>query len=133
MHEYSRLAAANLETVIRVVLHDKMKKVITIAVAVVALLIVALAAVEYRTGTFPGEIDRLQSRGKAMVLQVEAFRARRGMYPASLAEAGVVKTSTRFGEWEYQSSSNGFALSVGDYSHAFILGYNSTTGWWRDT
>jgi hypothetical protein len=110
-----------------------MKKVFTIVLVVVALLVIALAAVEYHAGSFPGEIDRLQSRGKTMVQQLESFRAERGVYPSSLDEAGVVKTSTRFGNWEYQSFTNGFRLTLGDYSHAFILGYDSSNGWWRDT
>ena len=109
-----------------------MKKWILITLLVLGAIIFGLVALEYRTGTLPGELSRLETKGKSMVAQIEKFKRSDGRYPTSLAQAGILDTKTRFGQWKYDASTNGFFLSIGDYSHCFVLGYSDKEGWWRD-
>lgn len=109
-----------------------MKKWILISLLVVGAIICGVVAVEYQTGTLPGELGRLERKGKRMEAQIEEFKLSHGQYPSSLGQAGIFNTKTRFGDWRYEASTNRFTLTVGDYSHGFVFGYSSWAGWWCD-
>ena len=111
-----------------------MRKVTAYILLVLLLVFLGAVGLEYKTGTLPGEITRLESRGQNIVEQINHYHSVQGLFPPSLAQAGIKNRKTRFGSWEYTATTNGFSLSIGNYgNHGFVLGYNSGHGWWKDT
>ncbi len=96
----------------------------------IGVLIAAAVALEFFTDTLPGEIPSQQRKGQDMVNTIVDFHQANQRYPTDLNEAGVVSTWTRFGHWKYSDHTNSFILTLGDYSHCFVLEYESTRNYW---
>ena len=109
-----------------------MKKLISIFLIALGCLLFGGLVIEYKTGTLPGELKRIEGKGKSMVIKIEEFKRNHGQYPFSFAQAGILDTKTRFGDWQYEGNTNRFQLTVGNYSHGFVFGYSSWAGWWWD-
>jgi hypothetical protein len=83
----------------------------------------------------PRAINKLKASGNHIVAQIEQFRGTHGRYPATLIEAGVSTKPTKYGAWEYSSSSlTNFELRIGDYGasskYFFVLWWNAEEQEW---
>lgn len=68
--------------------------------------------------------EELEPEGDALVAALERHRAETGLYPNTLAAAGIAPGWNDFGGWQYEAIQGGakYNLSVGDYQKdGFVL------------
>ena len=101
--------------------------------AIALLLFVAIglvAVMDFNTPFLRSDIPNLKEHGKAIIDQIEDYKAKGGKYPESISDINMPARSFRFGEWFYQPTSNAYCLGIGDYSkNGFTLSYTPDGGW----
>jgi type II secretory pathway pseudopilin PulG len=101
---------------------------IFLAVASVVLAVLVSGCADPPQGT---ERAALEAQGKAIIDQVEAYKAEHGRYPGDLAAAGITVPAAGYGGWRYESSGGQFTLHIGDYSqHLWELSWSSANPGW---
>ena len=85
-----------------------MKPVLKGTLVTLTALFLGAVALEFFTGTLPGEIQDQRHRGSRMVSKINAFHQAHHRYPDDLSEAGVNRTWSRFGHWQYHPKTNNY-------------------------
>ncbi|HVX63696.1 MAG TPA: hypothetical protein VHC19_23945 [Pirellulales bacterium] len=78
---------------------------------------------------------RLRELGQPLVDALTAYRGAHGVYPASLAAAGIPPIDTPAGPFQYRVVQGGrrASLYIGDYQQRlFRIRWSSEIGWYLD-
>jgi hypothetical protein len=92
-----------------------------------------VAAVLWWSAEYPSR-PALKAQGEQLIVAIERYRDRYGVYPQSLADGGITPPWHGYGPWRYESSGDYFSITVGDYGRDwFELSYVSGgRGWYLD-